>query len=70
MKNIQTVISTVAEAFCVSPDEVSADLRALFAFLTEDPEFRAAWEEIPKPDGLSEEEALLAVMIADAADHS
>ena len=30
----------------------------------QDPEFRSAWEEIPKPDSVSEEVLLLALMIA------
>ena len=67
MKNMQTVITAVAEAYGVSAKEVRHDLRAYLAHLMEDPEFRAAWEMIPKEDALPAEEMLLAMMIAEHA---
>ncbi len=64
MKTMKTLINTVAKHYDVSADDVRHDLRAYFDHLMEDPDFRSAWEEIPKADDVSEEEWLLVMMIA------
>lgn len=64
MKNLQTLLTSVAAEYQVSEAEVTDGIRAFFEHLMQDPEFRSAWEEIPKPDSVSEEVLLLALMIA------
>lgn len=64
MKNLQTLLTSVAAEYCVPTEEVTTGIRAFFEHLMQDPEFRAAWEDVPKPDSISEEELLLALMIA------
>ena len=68
VKNLQALLASTAAAYDVSPAEVTESIRAYLNRLKTDPEFSAAWEEIPKPNTCSEEEFLLALMIADAAD--
>ncbi|MBE6658862.1 MAG: hypothetical protein E7604_10500 [Ruminococcaceae bacterium] len=65
MKNLQTLFISVADEYHVSTAEVTDSIRAYLHHLLNDPDFRAAWEEIPKSDTCSEEEMLLALMIAE-----
>lgn len=64
MKNLKNLITAVADEYRVPADEVADGIRAYLAYLLEDPDFRRSWEEIPKPEGMSEEEVLLGLMIA------
>ena len=64
MKTLQTLLSDTAAVYHTTAEDVSDSIRVLLAFLMEDPEFRAVWEEIPRSDALSDEELLLALMIA------
>ncbi len=66
MKNLQTVITAVAAEYHVSPTDITDSIRAYFEHLMEDPAFREAWEQIPKEDGIPDEQYLLALMIANA----
>ncbi len=63
MKTLQTVFASVAANYCVSPAEVTDSIRAYLAHLMNDPDFRQAWDAIPKPEGMSEEELLLGLMM-------
>jgi len=65
MKTLQTLLSDTAAVYHTTAEDVSDSIRALLAFLMEDPEFRAVWEELPRAEELTDEELLLALMIAD-----
>ena len=65
MKNMNDLISAVAAAYATTEEDVRVSLRAYFDHLMEDPDFRAAWEEIPGTEEFDEVEALLGVMIAE-----
>jgi len=64
MKNLKNLLTAVADEYRVPADEVTDSIRAYLAYLLEDPDFRLAWEEIPKQEGMSEEAVLLGLMIA------
>lgn len=67
MKNIKSLLSDTAAVYNTNEQEITDSLRAYFDHLMEDPAFRDAWEQIPKADGIPDEEYLLALMLADAA---
>lgn len=67
MKNIKSLLSETAAVYNTTEQEINDGIRAYFDHLMEDPAFRDAWEQIPKADGISDEEYLLALMLADAA---
>ena len=67
MKNIKSLLSDTAAVYNTNEQEITDSIRAYFDHLMEDPAFRDAWEQIPKADGIPNEEYLLALMLADAA---
>lgn len=67
MKNIKSLLSDTAAVYNTTEQEITDSIRAYFDHLMEDPAFRDAWEQIPKVDGIPDEEYLLALMLADAA---
>ena len=67
MKNIKSLLSETAAVYNTTEQEITDGIRSYFDHLMEDPAFRDAWEQIPKADGISDEEYLLALLIADAA---
>ena len=67
MKNIKSLLSETAAVYNTTEQEITDGIRAYFDHLMEDSAFRDAWEQIPKADGISDEEYLLALMLADAA---
>ena len=67
MKNIKSLLSETAAVYNTNEQEITDSIRAYFDHLMEDPAFRDAWEQIPKADGISDEEYLFALMLADAA---
>ena len=67
MKNIKSLLSDTAAVYNTTEQEITDGIRAYFDHLMEDPAFRDAWEQIPKTDGIPDEEYLLALMLADAA---
>ena len=67
MKNIKSLLSDTAAVYNTTEQEITDRIRADFDHLMEDPAFRDAWEQIPKVDGIPDEEYLLALMLADAA---
>ena len=68
MKTFNSLINAIANAHQTSVSDVTDGIRALLDYLMEDPEFRSVWEALPNPDALSDEELLLAVMIAGEAE--
>lgn len=66
MKNFNELLTAVANQYSTTEEDVRRDLRAYFDHLMEDADFRSAWEELPREDGIADEEYLLALMIADA----
>ena len=67
MKNIKSLLSETAAVYNTTEQEITDGIRAYFDHLMEDPAFRDAWEQIPKADGIPNEEYLLALLIADTA---
>ena len=70
MKNVKSLLTETAAVYNTTEQEITDSIRAYFEHLMEDPDFRDAWEEIPREDGIPDEEILLALMIADAAANS
>ena len=63
MKNINELLTAVANVHSTTEDDVRRDLRAYFDYLMEDPDFRSVWEQIPKDDGIDDVELLVGLMV-------